>query len=199
MSMLTHPPKALSPGRLWRGRRSRFMMPATSSLTFLLIGIVCLSASALSLVLSDGAPSMLALQMLGTIGIVYLAMAQWRALFRATAAARDATAKADRLEQELAKHEYLEEAWPHREERYRTPLDQLQDYVIFLLDAQGKPTSWNPGVRRVLGYEKQEFLQTLAADLYTAEDRQDGVPERDLFEAAESGRTSSDRWIVRKD
>jgi PAS domain S-box-containing protein len=160
---------------------------------------VSIVAFTLAFVADGPASSLLALYILGTTGIVYLAMTQWRALFQANAAVREATAKAERLEQELAKLEYLEEAWPHREERYRTPLDQLQDYTIFLLDAKGRATSWNPGVRRLLGYDKEEFLQTLIADLYTAADRQVGVPARDLLEAAERGRTSSARWVVRKD
>ncbi|HEY3012922.1 MAG TPA: PAS domain S-box protein [Gemmatimonadales bacterium] len=159
-----------------------------------------ISASAISLVLSNGTgPSVLALQLFGAIGLVWLAAAQWRALWQANAAGRDALARADRLERELAKHEYLEEAWPHREERYRTPLDQAQDYTIFLLDVDGRATSWNPGVQRVIGYEREEFLQTFIGDLYTEENREDDAPARELREAAERGRTSSDRWIVRKD
>jgi two-component system, cell cycle sensor histidine kinase and response regulator CckA len=126
-------------------------------------------------------------------------VAQWRALWQANAASRDSLAKADRLERELAKHEYLEEAWPHREDRYRTPLDQAQDYTIFLLDVDGRATSWNPGVQRVIGYEREEFLQTFIRDLYTEEDREDDAPARELQEAAERARTTSDRWVLRKD
>ena len=144
-------------------------------------------------------PAALAVYVLLAVGIVCLGVAQWRALLRASAAAREATAKAERLQQELAKRQHIEEAWPHREERYRTPLDEIHDYTIFLLNTDAKPTSWNPGVRRVLGYDKAEFLQLSAADLYTAEDREGGVPARDLTEATKRGRAISDRWIVRKD
>jgi PAS domain S-box-containing protein len=175
------------------------MTPA-SLLTFLVVGFVSVSASALSLVLSERTdPSVLALHLFGLIGIIWLAAAQWRALWHANAASRDALARADRLERELAKHEYLEDTWPHREERYRTPLDQAQDYTIFLLDVEGRATSWNPGVQRVLGYEKEEFLRLFVGDLYTLEDRHDDAPAAELREAAERGRTSSDRWVVRKD
>jgi hypothetical protein len=141
----------------------------------------------------------LALSVVAAVGVVYLAVAQWRALRRAQVAAREAAAKAERLEQELAEHQRIEEAWPHREERYRTPVDQSQGYTIFLLDAKSKPTSWNSSIRRVLGYDRLEFLRLSVADLYTAEDREALVPERDLTEATERGLTSSDRWVVRKD
>jgi hypothetical protein len=159
-----------------------------------------LSASSLSfLPAGDTAPLVPLLYVLTAVGIVCLVVALWRAMLQARGAARAATAKAEGLERELVKHQRAEEAWPHREDRYRTPLDQSQDYTIFLLDTKGKPTSWNSGVRRVLGHDKVEFLQLSAADLYTAEDRDAGVPERDLTEAAERGKVSSDRWVVRKD
>ncbi len=139
------------------------------------------------------------LYLLTIVGIVLLAAVQWRALLRAKAAGREATANTERLERELARYQRLEEEWLQREERFRTPLDQSQGYTIFLLDPKSKPTSWNSSVRRVLGYDKREFLQMSAADFYTAEDREARVPERDLTEATERGRANSDRWIVRKD
>jgi two-component system, cell cycle sensor histidine kinase and response regulator CckA len=172
-------------------------------LTLSHIGVGSLSASSLSFLPADGiAPPALALYLLIAIGIVCLAVAlarAWRALRQAKASAWEATARADQLEREVLEHQRIEEAWLQREERYRTPLDQSEDYTRFLLDTKGKPTSWNSGVRRVLGYDKVDFLQLSAADLYTAEDREAGIPERDLTEATERGRASSERWFVRKD
>jgi len=89
--------------------------------------------------------------------------------------------------------------WPSGEERFRTPFDQVENYAIILLDTGGKPTSWNPGIGRVLGYDKAEFLRTTAADLYPADARRRGVPASDLAEAARHGRFTIDRWLIRKD
>jgi PAS domain S-box-containing protein len=162
-----------------------------------------LSVSPISFGPTDGlAPSLSALSVLIALiaaGIAWLAVAQWRALRRAEAAAADARAKADGLERELLERRQVEEASPQREERYRTPLDQSQDYTIFLLDAEGKPTSWHSGVRRLLGYEKADFLRMSAADLYTSEDQEAGARKQDFTDATEHGRASSERWIVRKD
>jgi two-component system, cell cycle sensor histidine kinase and response regulator CckA len=174
------------------------MLP--SLLAHLSVGIGALSASSVSFVPADPlAPPVLALYVLVAAGIVWLALAQWRALRHAKVTAREATAKADGLERELLEHQRVEEVSPQQEERYRTPLEQSQDYTIFLLDATGKPTSWHSGVRRVLGYDKFDFLRMSAADFYTVEDREAGAPERDFAEATEHGRASSERWIVRKD
>jgi PAS domain S-box-containing protein len=92
-----------------------------------------------------------------------------------------------------------DDAWRHGEERFRTPLDQVENYAIILLDTRGMPTSWNPGIRRVLGYEKTEFLQLAAAALYPTETRRSGAPAADLAEAQREGRSTVERWLVRKD
>ena len=41
-------------------------------------------------------------------------------------------------------------AWALRasEERYRTLVSQVRDYAIFRMDTEGRPTSWNEGVRQ---------------------------------------------------
>jgi PAS domain S-box-containing protein len=98
-----------------------------------------------------------------------------------------------------ARHRVPDQEWPRDEEHFRTPLDQVENYAIILLDTAGKPTSWNPGIRRVLGYEKAEFLRTTAADLYPADARESGAPAADLAEAARRGRCTVDRWLVRRD
>ena len=91
-----------------------------------------------------------------------------------------------------------DDEWRHEEERFRTPLDQVENYAIILLDPRGKPTSWNPGIRSVLGYEKAEFLQLAAADLYPprpgrAALRAQTSPKR----SGRGGSRSSGGWCAR--
>jgi two-component system, cell cycle sensor histidine kinase and response regulator CckA len=136
---------------------------------------------------------------LAALGLGCLLVVQRRSRARSDTAARAVAVKVEELERELARLRHAELEWPHREERYRTPLDQIQNYAITLLDAKGTPTSWNSGVRRVLGYERAEFLHITAADLYPLEDRASGSPEADLARAAAGARVSSERWLVRKD
>jgi PAS domain S-box-containing protein len=54
-------------------------------------------------------------------------------------------------------------------------------------------------VRRLLGYHEAEFLGQQGAVLFTPEDRERGEPERELRTAMEEGRSSDERWHVRKD
>jgi PAS domain S-box-containing protein len=86
------------------------------------------------------------------------------------------------------------------QERYRILVSQVNDYAIFSTDIEGRATSWNKGVSRVLGFEEQEFIgQDVAPRIFTPEDREAGVPEQELKTAREKGSASNDRWMQRKD
>jgi PAS domain S-box-containing protein len=83
--------------------------------------------------------------------------------------------------------------------RFRILVEQVRDYAIFMVDPDGRSTTWNEGVHRLLGYEEREFLRQDSRMLFTPEDRAREEPERELRTAAERGRASDDRWLVRKD
>ncbi len=86
------------------------------------------------------------------------------------------------------------------EESYRALVEQVKDYAIFRMDTQGCALTWNEGVRRVLGFEEEDFIGREATRLiFTSEDFLAGVPERELREAAETGTASNDRWMRRQD
>ena len=127
------------------------------------------------------------------------ALVAWRRAAARAGTARGAKAGPEQPKATPASFRIAEHLGPNEEERFRTPLDQVENYAIVLLDAAGKPTSWNPGIRRVLGYDKAEFLRTTAGDLYPAEDRQRGAPAAELADAAREGRLSVERWLVRRD
>lgn len=88
----------------------------------------------------------------------------------------------------------------HRgEDPYRHVVGQIATYAIFTFGADGRITSWNPGVEQLLGYREDEFVGRPGSIIFTAEDRASGVPEQEMSEAAETGEAMDDRWHVRKD
>ena len=91
------------------------------------------------------------------------------------------------------------ESQAESDRRFRTLVEQVRDYAIFMVDSDGRVTTWNEGVRRLLGYDEREFLHEPGAILFTPEDRAKGEPERELQTAAQTGHASDDRWLVRKD
>jgi hypothetical protein len=134
------------------------------------------------------------------LALIALLIARHRATARGAAPADASATREDEVERRqvdtlrISGHE-----WPHDPERFRTPFDQVENYAIILLDPEGKPTSWNAGIRRVLGYDKAEFLRTTAADLYPTDARRNGASAEDLAAAARQGRFTVNRWLVRKD
>jgi PAS domain S-box-containing protein len=144
------------------------------------------------------AVSSLGIYLLTGPGITYLA-ASYKLVAINAATAREMTTRVEELERELAARASADPRPATLEERFRTPADEMKDAAIYLLDDHGRHASWNKGVRRLLGYEKAEFLHLACADLHPPEDRAAGIPERQLAEAASHGRASKERWLVRKD
>lgn len=84
-------------------------------------------------------------------------------------------------------------------DRYRRIVEEVTDYAICLLDADGGIMSWNSGAVRIFGYTPEESLGMPVAALFTAEDRAAGLPEQEQETARTEGRTKSEGWLVRKD
>jgi PAS domain S-box-containing protein len=83
--------------------------------------------------------------------------------------------------------------------RYRLLVNAVTDYAIYMLDPNGRITSWNPGVRRLKGYEEAEILGQHFSRFYADEDRAAGLPTLALATAAREGRFEGEGWRVRKD
>jgi PAS domain S-box-containing protein len=78
-------------------------------------------------------------------------------------------------------------------------IEAVTDYAIYMLDAEGLVTSWNPGAQRFKGYEESEILGSHFSRFYVEEDRASGLPGRALEIAKLEGRFESEGWRVRKD
>src|SRR5947209_9360743 len=83
--------------------------------------------------------------------------------------------------------EELAAALRQSEERLRLLTDAVRDHAVFTMDPRGRVTWWNEGARRLTGYPPEEVLGRHFALLFTAEDREGGLPRRELRTAAESG------------
>jgi len=84
-------------------------------------------------------------------------------------------------------------------EHYRTPEEQAISYATFKLDDRGHCLTWNANVERILGYSKDEFIGLPVNNLFLPEDQEEAVVERAMMDAADTGRSSSERWMVRRD
>jgi two-component system CheB/CheR fusion protein len=78
-------------------------------------------------------------------------------------------------------------------------IDSARDYAIILVDPDGRVSSWNIGAERILGYAEGEAIGQSVALFFLPEDREHGVPQREIERALANGRASDDRWHMRKD
>ena len=85
------------------------------------------------------------------------------------------------------------------EQRYRLLIEAVTDYAIYMLDADGIVTSWNPGAQRFKGYRAEEIIGQHFSRFYVPEDQQSGLPARALAIAASQGHFEGEGRRVRKD
>ncbi|MFL5532859.1 MAG: PAS domain S-box protein [Gemmatimonadales bacterium] len=135
-----------------------------------------------------GVASEVALSVVTAVCIGILLAVRWRDRRTADAKYRELDAGKD-----------SEGAGRWNEPNRSTPEEQAINSATFRLDTEGRCRTWNGGVERLLGYKKEEFIGLPLADLHLPEDRVDGVLDRELRAAEESGRFSGECWIVRRD
>jgi PAS domain S-box-containing protein len=92
-----------------------------------------------------------------------------------------------------------EEALRQSEERFRVLLEGVRDYAIFMLDPEGRVTSWNGGAERILGYRAPEIVGQSFERFFTLDEREQGRPAEELREATLQGRFEDRGWRLRKD
>lgn len=73
------------------------------------------------------------------------------------------------------------------------------DYAIISMDLDGLVTSWNEGAVKILGWEAEDMIGKPATVFFTQEDRENGVPQKEMTAALNRGRGNDERWHLRAD
>ena len=85
------------------------------------------------------------------------------------------------------------------DEVFRLLVDSVKDYAIFLLDTEGKVSSWNQGAERIKGYHANEIIGQHFSRFYPREAIESKWPDRELELASKEGRYTDEGLRVRKD
>ncbi|MGM4905747.1 PAS domain S-box protein [Tardiphaga sp. 866_E4_N2_1] len=85
------------------------------------------------------------------------------------------------------------------ENHFRLLVGNVTDYALYMLDPEGRITSWNLGGQRIKGYLPEEIIGQHFSRFYTPGDREAGKPARALETARKNGRYEEEGLRVRKD
>jgi len=83
--------------------------------------------------------------------------------------------------------------------KYKTLIDQIKDYAIFMLDVQGNISSWNKGAEQIYGYSYNEIIGKNYSLFYSENNITENLPLLQLAQVAEKGSYENEGWRLRKD
>ena len=100
---------------------------------------------------------------------------------------------------DITQQKAVEEELRAAEERYRLLVDGVKDYGIFMLDTDGRVTTWNQGAQRQKGYGASEVLGRESSIFYPKGERAARKDLKLLETALREGSVRDEGWRERKD
>src|SRR5712671_3443425 len=100
---------------------------------------------------------------------------------------------------DLSARHALQQELHEAERQFRILVESITDYAIYMLDPEGRVTTWNSGAQRIKGYRADEIIGQHFSRFYTEEEQSAGAPAQMLREAAEEGKVVAEGWRIRKD
>jgi PAS domain S-box-containing protein len=104
-----------------------------------------------------------------------------------------------KITRDLSERKAAAELLKRSEDQFNLLVQSVTDYAIYMLDPEGRVSSWNAGAQRIKGYAPEEIIGVHFSRFYAAEDRARGLPAIALETSAREGRFEGDGWRVRKD
>lgn len=79
------------------------------------------------------------------------------------------------------------------EQSYRSLVESIKDYAIFMMDKKGIIVSWDQGGVKLFGYHRDKIVGKNFSVLFTSNDIKKGTPETDMAMAIEKGQRLDER------
>ncbi len=100
---------------------------------------------------------------------------------------------------DLAGRRAAEQHLRTNEEQFRLLVQGVTDYALYMINPEGRISSWNAGAERIKQYTADEIIGQHFSTFYTESDRDNGEPQQALDIARRDGRFEKESWRVRKD
>lgn len=104
-----------------------------------------------------------------------------------------------KITRDLTERKAAEEQLRKAEQQFRHLVQGVTDYAIYMMDIDGRVSTWNAGAERIKGYRPEEIIGQHFSHFFLEEDKDGGIPDRALETARHTGRFESEGWRVRKD
>jgi two-component system sensor kinase FixL len=88
---------------------------------------------------------------------------------------------------------------PGRDVSFERLIDAVTDFAIYMIDSEGRITSWNAGAEQITGWGQEEIIGRPVSVLYPPEDVAAGKPDQPMRMALQTGRFEEQALRVRKD
>lgn len=100
---------------------------------------------------------------------------------------------------DITERKRIEEIIRKSEQRLQLILHSITDYAVITTDPDGVINGWNTGAENTFGWTAKQAVGKPCAMIFTPEDREAGIPEKEMKVAIEKGIAEDRRWHVRKD
>jgi PAS domain S-box-containing protein len=104
-----------------------------------------------------------------------------------------------KVTRDLTERRRQEEELRHKEDRFRSLVEGVKDYAIFIFDTRGIVATWNAGAEKIHGYVASEIIGLHFSRFYPPDALKSGAPDRELQVATMEGRFEEEGWRTRKD
>jgi two-component system, sensor histidine kinase and response regulator len=102
------------------------------------------------------------------------------------------------LQKEIDERKRKDEEQRERDEHFRSLIEEVKGYAVYMIDTNGRIVSWNIGAERLTGYKTEEVIGKHFSIFHTSEDVNSDNPARELIIAANEGRFEDESWRIRK-
>ena len=103
-----------------------------------------------------------------------------------------------KVTRDLTERRRHEESLRYNEVRFRTLVEGVRDYAIFMLDPDGSVASWNAGAQQIHGFDAHDVIGSHFSRFLVPDGTERQRASRELLTAAREGRFQEEGWRMRK-